>query len=46
MWNGYHAVPIHMDDRHYMTFITPWGRYRYKKLPQGFVAARQIYQEI
>ena len=26
-WNGYHSVPLHPDDRHYTTFITPWGRY-------------------
>ena len=25
-WNGYHSVPLHRDDRHYTTFITPWGR--------------------
>jgi hypothetical protein len=42
-WNGYHAVPIHTDDRHYMTFITPWGIYRYKTLPQGFMAAWDGY---
>lgn len=29
-WNGYHSVLIHPDDRHLTTFITPWGRYRYK----------------
>ncbi|RDH89254.1 MAG: hypothetical protein DIZ77_16200 [endosymbiont of Seepiophila jonesi] len=42
-WNGYHSVPIHEEDRHYTTFITPWGRYRYKTLPQGFVAAGDGY---
>ena len=26
-WNGYHSVPVHPDDRHLTTFITPWGRY-------------------
>ena len=29
-WNGYHSVPIHKDDRHKTTFITEFGRYRYK----------------
>ena len=29
-WNGYHSVPIREEDRHLTTFITPWGRYRYK----------------
>ena len=42
-WNGYHSVAIHEEDRHYTTFITPWGRYRYKTLPQGFVAAGDGY---
>ena len=24
-WNSYHSVPIHPDDHHLTTFITPWG---------------------
>ena len=24
-WNGYHSVPLHPDDCHITTFITPWG---------------------
>lgn len=42
-WNGFHSVPIHCDDRHYTTFITPWGRYRYKVAPQGFIASGDGY---
>jgi len=42
-WNGFHSVPIHPDDRHYTTFITPWGRYRYKVAPQGFIASGDGY---
>jgi hypothetical protein len=38
-WNGYHSVPLHPDDCHLTTFITPWGRYRYKTAPQGYVAS-------
>ena len=30
VWNSYHSVPISEEDRHLNTFITPWGRYRYK----------------
>ena len=26
-WDGYHSVPLHQDDRHLTTLITPWGRY-------------------
>ena len=42
-WNGYHSVPLHEDDRHLTTFITPWGRYRYKAAPQGYIASGDGY---
>lgn len=42
-WNGYHSVPLHQDDRHYTTFITPWGRYRYCVAPQGYIASGDGY---
>jgi len=42
-WNGYHSVPIHEDDRHLTTFITPWRRYRYKTAPQGYLASGDGY---
>ena len=42
-WNGYHSVPIREEDRHITTFITPWGRYRYKVAPQGFLASGDGY---
>jgi hypothetical protein len=42
-WNGYHSVPLHEDDRHLTTFITPWGRYRYKTAPQGYIASGDGY---
>ena len=39
-WNGCHSVPIRQEDRHYTTFITPWGRYRYRTAPQRYIASR------
>ena len=42
-WTGYHSVPIRECDRHLTTFITPWGRYRYLVLPQGYMAAEDVY---
>lgn len=42
-WNGYHSVPIRVEDRHLTTFITPWGRYRYKTAPQGYIASGDGY---
>ena len=41
--DGYHAIPLHKDSKHYTTFITPWGAYRYCRLPQGFVASADAY---
>jgi hypothetical protein len=40
-WNGYHSVALEENDRHLTTFITPFGRYRYKTAPQGYVASGQ-----
>ena len=42
-WNGYHSVPLHPDDRHLTTFITPWGRFRYRVAPQGATASGDGY---
>ena len=42
-WNGYHSVPLEEADRHYTTFITPWGRYRYRTLPQGYISSGDSY---
>ena len=42
-WNGYHSVPIRAEDRHLTTFITPWGRYRYRTTPQGYIASGDGY---
>ena len=42
-WNGYHSVPIKEEDRDVTTFITPWGRFRYRTTPQGFLAAQDGY---
>ena len=42
-WNGYHSVPIREEDRHLTTFITPWGRYRYRTAPQCYIASGDGY---
>ena len=42
-WNGYHSVSLHEDDRHYTSFITPWGRYRYRVAPQGYASSGDGY---
>ena len=37
------SVPLHPEDRHFTTFITPWGRYRYRTAPQGYIASGDGY---
>jgi hypothetical protein len=42
-WNGYHSVPLRKSDRHLTTFITPFGRWRYTRAPQGFISSGDGY---
>ena len=42
-WNGYHSVPIREEDRHFTTFLTEWGRFRYRTVPQGFLSSGDGY---
>ena len=42
-WNGYHSVPLRQSDRHVTTFITPFGRWRYTRAPQGFLSSGDGY---
>ena len=41
--DGYHSIPLHPDDQALTTFLTPWGKYFYKVLPQGFLASQDGY---
>ena len=42
-WNGYHGVPLRESDKYLTTFITPFGRFRYTRAPQGFVSSGDGY---
>ena len=42
-WNGFHSVKIADQGRHLTTFITEWGRLRYRTAPQGYLASRDAY---
>ena len=33
------------ESRHLTTFIMPWGRYRYRTMPQGYLAAGDAYTD-
>ena len=41
--DGYHAIPLDNESKPLTTFITEWGRYRYRRLPQGFLASGDAY---
>ena len=38
-WNSFHSVALREEDKHFTTFITKWGRYRYITAPQGYLAS-------
>ena len=42
-FNGYHSVAIRESDRPLTTFLTPWGRYRYRTTPQGYKISGDAY---
>ena len=41
--DGYHSVAIDEESSKLTTFITPWGRYRYLRFPQGHCAAGDAF---
>ena len=44
-YEGFHSIPLRVEDRHLTTFVTEWGLYRYKTLPQGFLSATDGYTD-
>ena len=45
VWNSYHSVPVVEEDMDKLTFLTPWGRYRYRVAPQGYLASGDGYTQ-
>ena len=43
--DGYHSVPLAEEDRHFTTFITEEGRFRYCVAPQGYLASGDGYNQ-
>ena len=41
--DGFHSVELDTESQPLTTFITEWGRYMYKRVPQGFFAAGDAY---
>lgn len=42
--SGFFQIPLHENSRDFTTFLTPFGRYRFKRLPMGVNIAPEIYQ--
>ena len=42
--SGYWQIPLDDDSSKYTTFLTPEGRYRFKRLPFGVSCASEIFQ--
>ena len=42
---GYHQVELDPQSRRLLTFVTPRGRMRYKRLPMGWHGAGDLYHE-
>ena len=40
---GYWQLELHEDSRDLTTFLTPWGRFRYKRAPMGFISTGDSY---
>ena len=45
VWNSFHSVPVREEDRDKLTFLTPWGRFRYCVAPQGYLASGDGYTQ-
>ena len=42
--SGFFQILLEEKSRDYTTFLTPFGRYRFKRLPMGINVAPEIYQ--
>ena len=42
-WNGYHSLSLSDTAKEATTFITEWGRFRYRRAPMGFHASGDAY---
>lgn len=43
--SGFFQIPIDEESRDLTTFMTPFGRYKFKRLPMGVNIAPEIYQK-
>ena len=45
-FQGYHQIPLALDDQEKTAFVTPIGNYHYKVMPFGLKIARSTYQRM
>ena len=45
-FQGYHQIPLALEDQEKMTFVTPTGNYHYKVMPFGLKNAGSTYQRM
>ncbi|KAI4890200.1 hypothetical protein NFI96_001996, partial [Prochilodus magdalenae] len=42
--SGFYQIPLHENSKTLTTFITPFGRYAFRRLPFGITSAPEIFQ--
>ena len=45
-FQGYHQIPLALDDQEMTAFVTPVGNYHYKVMPFGLKNAGSTYQRM
>ena len=45
-FQGYHQIPLALDDQEMIAFVTSIGNYRYKVMPFGLKSAVATYQRM
>ena len=45
-FQGYHQIPLALDDQEKTAFVIPTGNYHYKVMPFGLKNARSTYQRM
>ena len=45
-FQGYHQIPLALDDQEKTAFLTPTGNYYYKVMPFGLKNVGSIYQRM
>ena len=41
--DGYHGIELAEEDRHKTTFATEWGKFRYRRVPKGYLSSGDSY---